>query len=122
MKSPELDALIMELETRHDLSVADFEGVAHGLAFLLPETIRLDSHLAQRLGTSDEAIRIADHAFPDWAVHIHGRANDKDGHWRCTLRESDSRDNDAVIGTGRSPVLGQAILSAVMRLAMAKSG
>jgi hypothetical protein len=36
------------------------------------------------------------------------------------LRENDSRDSDAAIGIGRSPVLGQAILAAVMRLAMSQ--
>jgi hypothetical protein len=34
------------------------------------------------------------------------------------LREGDGLDNDALIGSGRSPILGQAILAATMRLAM----
>ncbi|PUB13608.1 hypothetical protein [Yoonia sediminilitoris] len=118
MKDPELDILIEELEKRTDLTVADFDGVSHGLGFLLPELAETNLLDAAHIGTSDSAMHIADKAFPNWAVHIHGRANDKNGHWRCTLRESDSRDNDAVIGRGRSPVLGQAILAATMRLAM----
>ena len=118
MKDPELDILIDELETRTDLTVADFEGVARGLAFLLPEAIGPEERHAERIGTTDVAMHVADHAFPNWSVHIHGRANDKDGHWRCFLRETESRDNDAVIGSGRSPVLAQAILAAVIRLAM----
>lgn len=118
MKDPELEILIAQLESRNDLSVAEFDGIAHGLTFLIPETNRPDEFRAERLGTCDEAMQVADCAFPNWAVHIRGRANDKDGHWHCTLRENDSRDNDAVIGTGRSPNLGQAILAAVMRLAL----
>ena len=51
-------------------------------------------------------------------VYIRGRANDRNGHWRCTLREDDSRDNNAAVGVGRSAVLARAILAAVLRLSM----
>jgi hypothetical protein len=114
MKDPELDILIKELETVREISIADFDGVLHALAFLLPAVALPD---ASRIGTTDQAILIADEAYPNWSIHIRGRANDSDGHWRCTLRENDSRDSDAAIGTGRSPVLGQAILAALLRLA-----
>lgn len=118
MKDPELDLLINELETRSDLTVADFDGVLHALTFLLPKALEPGQNLAERIGTADTAMHVADQAFPNWVVNIHGRANDKDGHWRCTLREQEGRDNDAAIGSGRSPVLAQAILAATLRLAM----
>jgi len=118
MKNPELDALISQLETRHDLTFADLQGVAGALTFLLPETVTPDPLLAERLHSADEAMHIADHAYPNWSVHIRGRANDTDGHWHCTLRESDKTDDDSYIGSGRSPILGQAILAAVLRLTM----
>lgn len=118
MKDPELDVLIDELETRTDLTVAEFDGVARALGFLLPDVAGSEENLSERIGATDTAMHVADQAFPDWSVHIHGRANDKDGHWLCTLRENDERDNDAVIGSGRSPVLSQAILAATLRLAM----
>ncbi len=117
MKDPELDMLIEELETTRDISIADFDGVGRALTFLLPN-LTLPS--ADRFGSTDKAILIADDAYPNWSIHIRGRANDRDGHWQCTLRENDSRDSDAAIGIGRAPVLGQAILAAVMRLAMAQ--
>lgn len=118
MKDPELDVLIDELETRTDLTVADFDGVVRALAFLLPEAAGSDQQLTERIGTADTAMHIADQAFPNWSVHIQGQANDKDGHWRCTLREHEGLDDDVTIGSGRSPVLSQAILAATMRLAM----
>ncbi|MEJ8561972.1 hypothetical protein QTO30_12605 [Yoonia sp. GPGPB17] len=114
MKDPELDILIDELETKRDMTIADFDGVTHALAFLLPD---LALRSTDQVRATDEAILIADEAYPNWSIHIRGRANDRDGHWHCTLRENDSRDSDAAIGMGRSPVLGQAILAAVMRLA-----
>ncbi|WP_170608738.1 hypothetical protein [Ruegeria arenilitoris] len=118
MKDPELSTLIEELETRSDLSVADFDGVAHGLTFLFSGQESLAGLSAQDVAGAEQAIHIADVAFPNWSVNIHGRANERDGHWRCSLRESDARDNDAAIGIGSSPVLSQAILAATMRLAM----
>ena len=116
MKGPELDILISELETTRDMSVADFDGVLHALGFLLP-SVKLPD--AAHVGTTDHAILIADAAYPNWSIHLRGRANDRDGHWHCTLRENDSRDSDKAIGVGRSPVLAKAVLAAVLRLSMA---
>ncbi|WGW06015.1 hypothetical protein [Tropicibacter oceani] len=114
----ELDLLLTLLETRRDPSVAELDGVGHALAFLLGDRFDAVHGSADHLGSADAAIHIADKAYPNWVVTLHGRANDRDGHWRCTLRETDAFDKDAVIGAGRSPVLAQAILAAVMRLAM----
>ncbi len=116
MKDQELQIMIDELEARGDMGPADFDGVAHALVYLLPEAVAETKNLGQTISSADGAILVVDHAYPNWTVHIRGRANDKDGHWRCTLREGDTRDNDAVMGAGRSPVLAQAILAAVFRL------
>lgn len=118
MNDPELEILIERLETGANLTVADFDAVVHALAFLVPGAAAKESAVAERIGSADGAIHVVDDAFPNWVITLRGRANDKDGHWRCTLRESDSRDSDAAIGSGRSPVLAQAILAAVLRLAM----
>ena len=117
MKDAELDLLIEELESRADMTVADFDGVVHALSFLLKDKVP-KTLTAQQISGTDGAIRVADDSYPNWSVHIHGRANDKDGHWNCTLRENDVRDNDAAIGRGRSPVLAQSILAAVLHLSM----
>ncbi|MCO4847182.1 MAG: hypothetical protein KC448_04320 [Yoonia sp.] len=116
MKDPEIDILIKDLETA-SMTDAGLEGVVHALTIVLPAkaTQGVTPH---QIGTTDGALHVADNAYPNWAVHIHGRANDHDGHWHCSLRENDSFDNDAVIGAGRAPVLAQAILAAVLRLSM----
>lgn len=121
LKDPELDIMIQELETRGDMPLADFEGVLNALRFVLPDKDFSDIR-PESLATTDGALLVADDAYPNWAVRIHGRANDRNGHWHCTLRKDDSRDNDAAIGSGRSPVLSQAILACVLRLAMIMSG
>lgn len=117
LKDKELALLIEELETSADMPIADFEGVLNALRFALPEHVSADLR-PERLANTDGALEVADDAYPNWGVHIHGRANDRDGHWRCTLRHDGFRDNDSAIGSGRSPVLAQAILAAVLRLAM----
>ncbi len=113
MKDPELDLLITQLEKRHDLTIADFDAVIGAMEFLFPGKVPQDAATPLKIGTTDTAMIVADEVYPNWAVHIHGRANDKDGHWHCVLRENDARDSDAAIGSGRSPVLAQAILAAV---------
>lgn len=120
MDKAQLNTVINMLETRHDLTVEDFEEVVQAMHHALPDDVAVGAGLALRLNNTDDAMLIADHAFPNWSVHLRGRANDKDGHWHCTLRENDSRDSDAYIGSAKSPVLSQAILAAVMRLAIAK--
>ena len=117
MKNPELAIPIKKLEGCEAITMADFEGVVHALEYLLPDRAT-EGLTAQGISTADGAMHVADDAYPNWAVHIRGRANDRNGHWRCTLREDDSRDNDAAVGLGRSAVLAQAILAAVLRLSM----
>lgn len=121
IKDPELERLIEELEKSADMPLADFEGVLNALTFVLPDRVPANMR-PERLATTDGALLVADDAYPNWAVRIHGRANDRNGHWHCTLRRDDSRDNDAAIGSGRSPVLAQAILASVLRLAMITGG
>ena len=116
MKDQELQTLIDELETRSDLGPADYDGVGHALVFLLPEVADETKNLMEAVSSADGAIHVVDQAYPNWSIHIRGRANDKDGHWNCTLREGGMRDNDDVMGAGRSPVLAHAIIAAVFRL------
>ncbi|MFZ7091375.1 hypothetical protein [Primorskyibacter sp. 2E233] len=118
LNDQELDLLLNLLETRTDLSVAELDGVGHALAFLLKDRFDKRRGTPENLGNTQEAIHIADEAYPNWVISLHGRANDRDGHWRCSLRETDAFDEDSMIGAGRSPALAQAILAAVMRLAM----
>ncbi len=118
MKDVELDILIQKLETSSDLTIADFDGAVRALAYLLPGSVQEDDSAPQRISTADGAVLVAANAYPDWAVHIQGSANAKNGHWQCTLRENDSLDNDAALGSGASPVLAQAIIAAVLRLSI----
>jgi hypothetical protein len=117
MSDAELDVLIDRLETRNDLTAGDMAAVALALGHLRPDVVTDPSATARVIDDTDGAMHVADLAYPNWSVAVHGRANDRDGHWRCTLREGDVRDSDRVIGSGHSPVLSQAVLAALLRLA-----
>lgn len=118
MDTSKFAELIDTLETKRDMNTQDFAAVIEAMHHLISEGAVAGANLPLLQNTTDDAMLLADYAFPNWSVHLRGRTNDTNGHWRCTLRESDSRDSDAFIGTGKSPVLAQAVLAAVMRLSM----
>jgi hypothetical protein len=118
-----LGSLVDELETRTELWTPGLVDVSEALTRLRPDVFGGDGAPdPEALTHADGAILVVDRAYPNWTVHIHGRANDRDGHWRCVLREGETRDNDRIIGSGRAPVLSQAILAAVLRLAAEDRG
>jgi hypothetical protein len=45
---------------------------------------------------------------------LKGTATHPNGHWHCSLRRSDIRDNDPYIGIGAGPTLPHALLGAVI--------
>ncbi len=52
---------------------------------------------------------------PGWNVSIRGIASKPNGHWRCTLRRSASRDNDEYIGIARGPTLPHAFRASLLK-------
>jgi ribonucleotide monophosphatase NagD (HAD superfamily) len=76
------------------------------------------SQIPDDIATSSDAIvALVNAALPGWHFSIHGRARtDKDA-WRCTLRRSDVRDDDEMIGVGEAHSLNRAILAALLRVA-----
>lgn len=116
MKDRELEILIEGLEQRHDLSPADYDGIAHALQFILPAALGREAKLAEKAATADGALHLTAVAYPNWVVELQGMANEAQGSWRCSLRDGGTADNDAAIGIGHGPALSQAILAAVFRL------
>lgn len=116
MKDRELEIVIEQLEGRSDLSTADYDGILHALDYLLPDQFGETPKAGRHVDSVDGALRYVYRAYPNWMVDIHGTASERDGHWRCTLREGDTADNDAVIGSGHGPVPSRAVLAALFRL------
>lgn len=69
------------------------------------------------LTSSDAVLDLIDDVLPGWSIHLTGKATERDGHWKCTLRSSASRDNDEFVGRGKGKVLSHALLAAMIRTA-----
>ena len=69
----------------------------------------------EALDSTDMVLDLIYTLRPGWSVNIRGLANKPNGHWRCSLRRSSSRDNDEYIGIGRGPTLPHALLASVMK-------
>lgn len=72
------------------------------------------------LQSTDAALRAIDATIPGWEISVRGLASEPDGHWTCSLREASVTDDDAVIGLGRSPVLANSLIAALLRIAASK--
>lgn len=69
----------------------------------------------EALDSTDMVLDLIYSLRPGWSVNIRGLANKPNGHWRCSLRRSSSRDNDEYIGIGRGPTLPHALLASVLK-------
>ena len=67
------------------------------------------------LDSTDQVLALIYAARPGWSVSIKGAATLPNGHWRCTLRKSASRDNDEYLGIGRGPTLPHSLLAALIK-------
>lgn len=63
-----------------------------------------------------DTLLLVDACVPGWTISLHGKAMTADGHWRCSLRESSSRDNDLYVGVGNGPTVAHALIGALLRL------
>lgn len=71
---------------------------------------------ASDLDSTDAVLSLIYAVKPGWSVNARGKASLPNGHWRCTLRQSMSRDNDEYIGIGRGPTLPHSLLAALLRV------
>lgn len=67
--------------------------------------------------STDAVVALVNAALPGWYLSIHGRARTAAGAWRCSLRRSDVRDDDEMLGVGEAHTLTLAMLAAVLRVA-----
>ncbi|MDI3338086.1 hypothetical protein QKW60_16885 [Defluviimonas aestuarii] len=117
MTRADFEPLAAALEGPADLSPETAAAVLALIRPLVPVKDRWPADRMPAIQSSDEVIHLVDLALPDWSISLKGRTNDTDGHWTCTLRRSDTLDDDLLIGIGRGPALPRAILAAMVRVA-----
>lgn len=104
-----LAALAHDIESALDLSEELKERARDALAGRLslpPE--------AEDFQSTDSVLRLVKECLPGWSIRIRGTATSPNGHWHCSLRRSDVRDNDQYAGIGQGPTLQHALLAAVL--------
>ena len=67
------------------------------------------------LDSTDKVLAVIYSVRPGWSVSIRGSATMPNGHWRCTLRKSSARDDDAYLGIGRGPTLPHSLLASLLK-------
>jgi hypothetical protein len=69
----------------------------------------------------EAVLHLVDRCLPHWTIQLTGKAQEPDGHWHCSLRESSTSDEDEVIGLGSGPTVALAMLQALLRVARQKA-
>ncbi len=69
----------------------------------------------------EAVLHLVDEHLPEWTISLRGKAREEDGDWKCTLRKSSARDNDAFIGSGSGPTLALAVLEAILKASLLRT-
>lgn len=113
-----IERLIEEVEGAAQLDRAMLARTADVLRRVFPEA---DLSVAAPSDPVGQALHLVDAFLPTWTIRLTGNATGPDGHWHCSLRESRGSDEDELIGFGTGPVIGLAVVAALLRVASAKA-
>lgn len=69
----------------------------------------------------EQALHLVDICLPGWTIQLTGKAQEPNGHWRCSLRQSRGSDEDEVIGLGSGTMVAMALVEALLDVALQKS-
>lgn len=69
----------------------------------------------------EAVLHLIDQCLPHWSIQLTGKAEEPDGHWRCSLRETRRSDEDEFLGVGAGPTVALALLQALLRVALQKT-
>ncbi|MCA8879583.1 MAG: hypothetical protein KDA73_06380 [Rhodobacteraceae bacterium] len=117
MKQDRFQDLIGSIESASKLDIDLAAAALAGLRTALPEA---SSDLRPSvIDSTDAALDLVARTLPGWLITLDGNAGEP-GHWSCTLRQSGVRDDDEVIGTGRAPTSALALVSALIRVSVAR--
>lgn len=117
MSNAELAALGAEVEIATAISPELVERLNKALEHLAKEDEDLVPAEPGYPGDTHAVLVLVHRLLPEWDVSINGVAKRGDGNWRCVLRSSNMRDDDAFIGSGAGPVLPHALLGALLKAA-----
>ncbi len=105
-----LATLADEVEAALELDAALKEQVTTAL-----EKTDLSSLQGIDLDSTDSVLELVHELRPSWYLTMTGTVRLPNGHWKCILRQSDVRDNDAYIGIGCGPNLPHALIASLLK-------
>ena len=68
-----------------------------------------------------QLLHMIDLSLPGWTIQLTGKAQEPDGHWRCSLLETRGSDEVEVIGLGTGHAVELALLEALLHVGEQKA-
>jgi len=121
MKHDQLKHLMEKIEDADQLDSELEAAVLDGMNTAFPGKAVWAAHQENPLEATDEILRLMDIVLPNWSISLTGLANETNGRWVCTLRETGGLDNDAMIGIGKAPTISLAIIAAMLKIAIIRN-
>lgn len=116
MEQDQLTDLLAKVEAVERLDQELESAVLDGMTSAFPGKAVWSAHQTKTLEATDEVLRLINIVLPNWSISLKGTADEADGRWTCTLRETGVLDNDEIIGIGRAPNLPLAIIAAMLKV------
>lgn len=116
MVSENLHDVARRIEATADLDAATVSFILEQVEKLLARVGIKPQGDWRDISSTDQVLHLVDQAAPGWSIHLDGKAFEPNGHWRCTLRPSDMRDDDEFIATAKGPRLVNVLVAAFLRL------
>jgi hypothetical protein len=118
MTKPGIERLIGQIEAASSL---DAKTLAQGCDLLRQVFPQAPASLETTPASAEAILHLVDVILPNWTIQLTGKAMEPDGHWRASLRESRGSDEDEMVGLGAAATVAQALIAALLRVALQKA-
>jgi hypothetical protein len=118
MSKTEIAALMKRLDGATSLDGDLIAEAAAAVRRIFPKAPQPSQRVTEPV---EEVLHLVDVCLPGWTIQLTGKAQEPDGHWRCSLRESRGNDEDDVIGIGSGRLVAVALLQGLLHAAHQKA-
>lgn len=122
MTKDDLHRLAATLERDGVIGSEDADRLAGAIGHAFSDRPMLRTLGAEAFGSSDALLELVAAALPNWSLHLGGSSATVHGRWTCTIRETGVRDDDELIGVGKSPTAAGAITTALLKVMALRGG
>ena len=118
MSKAKIEGLLKKIEAATTLEADLLAAAADVVRAVFPDAPHHPEVLAEPV---EAVLHLIDRCLPQWSIQLTGKAQEPDGHWRCSLRKSRGSDEDEVLGVGTGPTVALALLQALLRVSLQKA-